>query len=279
MPVFDGFVKGVKPDDLASGAKPKGEAKGDELLKPKPRTPRPALPSSSLPLELISHERIALVGNSLAERMNLYGWFETLLHTADFRDEELVVRNFGRPADEVGLRQRANDYTALDDPLLAFGPDTFFCFFGYNESFAGPAGVEKFKADYEKFLQDYGRTYPRDDKGTPPRFVLDLADRRWNRPATRLLPDDKAVNENLKLYAEAVGEVAKEHGLAFVDLSPPRRRFQPAGLHISVTPSMAFTSMRTAIVCAQTCWINRCSAAAIRWPRPTRRHSSGCAPL
>ncbi|MDB6112862.1 MAG: heme-binding protein [Pedosphaera sp.] len=104
-------------------------------------------------MEFIKTERIALVGNSLAERMNLFGHFEALLHSR-FAKQELAIRNFGRPADEIANRQRSSDYTKLDDPIAAFGPDTFFCFFGYNESFAGPQGLAKFKTDYENFLQE-----------------------------------------------------------------------------------------------------------------------------
>ncbi len=48
-------------------------------------------------LELRRGERIALVGGSLAERMNLFGYFETMLHTR-FPDKELLIRNFvGQP--------------------------------------------------------------------------------------------------------------------------------------------------------------------------------------
>src|SRR5688572_25999293 len=61
---------------------------------------RPAISADAL-IEVSQRERIALIGNSLAERMNLYGHFETLLHTR-FADKELVVRNFGWPCDEVG---------------------------------------------------------------------------------------------------------------------------------------------------------------------------------
>jgi hypothetical protein len=138
---------------------------GAELLKREPRAPRAALAASKLPLEFISGERIAFVGNSLAEHFAKYGYFEALLHSR-FPKLQLVVRNFARPADEVGIRQRPANYTALDDPLAAFGADTYLCFFGYNESFAGPGGVEKFKSDYEKFLDDYAKKYPRDDTGT-----------------------------------------------------------------------------------------------------------------
>jgi len=61
-------------------------------------------------LELKPSERIAMVGGSLAERMNLFGYFETLLHTR-FPDKQLLFRNFGWPADEVGLQQRQKPAT------------------------------------------------------------------------------------------------------------------------------------------------------------------------
>src|SRR5687768_1391755 len=78
--------------------------------------------AASPQLELKPHDRIALVGNSLAERMRLYGNFEALLHLR-FPERNLVVRNFGWPSDEVGIQQRPNDYTAIDDPLAVFAPN------------------------------------------------------------------------------------------------------------------------------------------------------------
>src|SRR5262245_14787160 len=96
------------PQQKKAKAQPKGAA--EELLKIAPRPKKEALPPSKLPLELVRGERIAFVGNSTAERFNLFGHFETLLQSR-FKDKELVVRNFARPADEVGLRQRPSDYT------------------------------------------------------------------------------------------------------------------------------------------------------------------------
>ena len=113
-----------------------------EFLKPAARPARPALPPSTLPLLFLDGERIALAGNSTAERMNLFGHFEALLHQR-FPGKHLVVRNFARPADEVGNRQRASDSTKLDDPMSAFGADTYVLFFGFNESFAGPAVCDR----------------------------------------------------------------------------------------------------------------------------------------
>jgi len=207
---------------------------GSELLKPNPRPARPALTASKLPLEFIKGERIAFVGNSLAEHFGKFGYFEALLHSR-FPKLELVVRNFARPADEVSIRQRSANYTALDDPLAAFGADTFFCFFGYNESFAGPEGVEKFKSDYEKLLDEYAKHYPRDDTTAAPRFVL-VSPIAFEAPNDPFLPDGKKENAHLKIYADAVAEVAKKHDLAFVDL------FEPTGADFSAKPGLQFTT-------------------------------------
>ena len=209
---------------IASAQKKKEPLKGSgvdnkDLLKPAARPKKADLSASTLPLQFIKGERIALVGNSTAERMNLFGHFETLLQ-ARFPEKELVFRNFGRPADEVANRQRANDYTKLDDPLFTFNPDTFLCFFGFNESFAGPLGVEKFKADYEKFIDDYSQKYARDDSKSSPRFVI-ISPIAFESTGDSLLPEGKKENENLKLYADAAKTVATYRKIAFVDIFSP----------------------------------------------------------
>jgi len=232
---------GAEPAKAAKTAEVKVEAKVEtpavpaiELLKPKPRPARPALAPNTLPLGLIQGERIAFVGNSLAEHFTKFGYFETLLQSR-FPKLELVVRNFARPADEVGIRQRSGGYTALDDPLFAFGADTFLCFFGFNESFVGPQGVEKFKADYEKFLDEHAKKYPRDDTKAAPRFVL-VSPMAFEPTGEKFLPEGKTENENLKLYAAAVAEVAQKRNLPFVDL------FEPTLADFTQRPGMQFTT-------------------------------------
>lgn len=207
---------------------------GSELLSPLPRSARQSVGASRLPLTFIKGERIAFVGNSLAEHFSKYGYFEALLHSR-FPKEGLIVRNFARPADEVATRQRSANYTALDDPLAAFGADTFFCFFGYNESFAGPQGVEQYRKDYGKFLDDYAKQYPRDDTKAAPRFVL-ISPIAFEAPFSRFLPDGKKESNNLWLYAEATAQLAKERNLAFVDL------YTPTYAEFSSTPGLQFTT-------------------------------------
>ena len=205
-----------------------------EILQPAPRPKKPALAASKLPLEFANGERIAFVGNTTAERMSLYGHFETMLHFR-FKEKGLVVRNFGFPADEVGQRQRSADYTHLDDPLYAFNPDTFFCFFGWNESFKGPEGIENFKQQYEKFIDDYTAKYPRDDAKSPPRFVL-ISPIAFENTGDKFLPDGKAENANLRLYADAVKAVAQKRSLAFVDVfNPTLAAFEKSGGKLTVS--------------------------------------------
>jgi len=171
---------------------------------------------SAAPVEFRKGERVALVGGALAERMNLFGHFETLLH-ARHADRELVIRNFGWPADEVGRRQRPNDYTKIDDPMKVFGPETFLCFFGYNESFAGPEGIAKFREDYAAYMDSQASKYA---PGGKARFIL-VSPVAFEDAADPLRPDGQRENENLRRYTEAVKRVAEEKGWAFVDVFTP----------------------------------------------------------
>ena len=226
-------------DAKPSAADPLATAR--ELLARPARPARPALSPSTLPLEFLNLERIALVGNSTAERMNLFGHFETLLHER-FPGKQLVVRNFARPAEEVAVRQRPSDYAKLDDPLAAFGADTYLVFFGFNESFAGPGGVEKFKADYGKFLDELAAGYPRDDTKAPPRLVL--VSPIAVEPANAPLPGAAERNAILAGYRDAVRDVAATRGLAFADIfdatqaaftaeSKPPLTFTVNGCHVN----------------------------------------------
>lgn len=199
---------------------------------------RQPLPPPTLPLRFLENERVALVGNSLAERMNLFGHFETALHLRT-NDRRLVVRNFARPADEVAVRQRPNDYTLIDDPQKVFTPDTYLCFFGFNESFAGdhPEALAEFKRDYHRYLDETAAKYPRpvpEGQNPAPRFVL-VSPVAFEPPGDPLLPDGDAENARLRAYGAAVAEVAAERGIPFVDVMGPTH----AAFHLA--PGLQYT--------------------------------------
>ncbi|GIX00206.1 MAG: cytochrome c [Pirellulaceae bacterium] len=168
------------------------------------------------PFEFRDGERIALVGGSLAERMNLFGHFETLLHTR-FPEKKLVFRNFGWPADEVGLQQRPDNYTTIDDPLEVFGPELFICFFGYNEHFAGdsPEQLAEFQQRYRQWMQRHREKFSR--PGRPVRFIL-VSPIAFEDAADGHLPDGRQNNQVLEKYVAAIAQLAAEEDCPFVDL-------------------------------------------------------------
>src|SRR5262249_54847202 len=93
--------------------------------------------------------------------------------------------------------------------------DVVFAFFGYNESYAGKDGLDKFKSDLDNFLK---HTLKQQYNGkSSPRIVLfsPIAHENLKSPN---LPDAKENNERLKLYTAAMAEVARANKVDFVDL-------------------------------------------------------------
>ena len=189
--------------------------------------------------EIKPGDHICIIGNTLADRMQHDGWLETFLHRR-FPTHHLVIRNLGFSGDELTIRLRSMDFGTPDQWLAGSAPvpqprklvtrhgvrdnrfettntkaDVVFAFFGYNESFAGAAGLEKFKKDLDAFIK---HTLEQKYNGrSPPRLVLfspvaheDLKDRN--------LPDGRENNQRLELYTKAMAEAAKAHGVPFVNL-------------------------------------------------------------
>src|SRR5213596_2603428 len=84
-------------------------------------------------LELKKGDHVCLVGNTLAERMQYFGWLETRIHSR-FPQHELVFRNLGFSGDELTTRLRSFNFGSPDRWLTDTKTDIVFAFFGYNES-------------------------------------------------------------------------------------------------------------------------------------------------
>ncbi|MFM8325809.1 MAG: azurin, partial [Pirellulaceae bacterium] len=80
-------------------------------------------------LELRSRDTIALVGNTLAERMQHDGTLESLIQ-ASHPQLELKWRNLGFSGDELELRLRSQDFGSPDEWLKKVGATVVFAFFG-----------------------------------------------------------------------------------------------------------------------------------------------------
>jgi putative heme-binding domain-containing protein len=159
-------------------------------------------------------DHVAIVGNTLADRMQHDGWLEAVLQ-ARHPEHRLVFRNLGFSADELTTRLRSAGFGSPDEWLARVEADVVLAFFGYNESFGDEAELEQFKADLRNFVRHTtGQKY---NGQSPPRLVLfsPIAHENLNDPD---LPDGTENNRRLKLYTAAMAEVAHETGTPFVDL-------------------------------------------------------------
>src|SRR2546422_920350 len=104
-------------------------------------------------LDLRKDDHISIIGNALPDRMQHNGWLETLIY-AQFPQHDLVFRNLAVSGDEVVTRHRSENFGSPDDWLTKTKADIILAFFGFNESFKGDEGLEKFKQDLDKFLKD-----------------------------------------------------------------------------------------------------------------------------
>ena len=194
------------------------------------------------PLKLEKGDHVVLIGNTLAERMQYFGHFETLLHSR-FPEHELYVRNLGFSADEVTLvpqsvtpvensadrigltpekaplRPRSKDFLDHKQTLADHKADVVLAFFGFNESFRGEKGLAQFESDLAHFVKAIKEVKP---SGSQPRIVL-VSPVAHENLQQRELPDGSANNKNLALYTAAMKKVAAAEKVAFVDLFAPSK--------------------------------------------------------
>lgn len=210
----------------------------------------PAVRAAEPLVTLERGDKVLLIGNTLAERMQHFGAWETMLQSR-FPEHHLVVRNLGWSADSISLRLRSLDFQDHGHTLFDHQPDVILAFFGFNESFAGPDGLEQFKQDLVQFIADVRQlkypstTFERNKEEDPivqdgrgevtqtPQLVLispianeNLADRR--------IMAGEANNANLALYTSAMQEVCAAHQVPFVDLFIPTKDVMEAsGDHLT----------------------------------------------
>jgi hypothetical protein len=120
-------------------------------------------------------EHVILLGNGLGERFLDHPYFEADLQMR-FPEKQLVVRNLCRVGDTPGFRPHPSrksqwafpgaekfhpqhqihagegTHPTPDQWLTTVKADTILAFFGYNESFDGPAGLENFKGELAAFI-------------------------------------------------------------------------------------------------------------------------------
>ena len=177
-----------------------------------------ALAEQAPALQIDTGDCIVFTGNTFAERMHLFGYFETFLHSK-FPGHQLKIRNMGWSADELSLRPRPTGFGDGHQYLQRERADLIFACFGMNESFQGPEGVEKFEHDADALIQDL-QSHQYNGRSSP-RIVLVSPIAHENLDG--LLPDGNEHNRHLERYTQTLAAVAQRHELPFVDLFTPTR--------------------------------------------------------
>ena len=168
-------------------------------------------------LEFKQGDHIAIVGSGVADRSQHFGWLEAMI-TAANADKDLTFRNLAFAGDEVGTWHRIDGFGSRDEWLKKVQADVIFAFYGFNESFKGYEGIDTFKKNLIKFIEDT-KKQNYSGKGAP-RIVL-FSPIALEKLADPNLPpvDDK--NTNIQNYTAAMNEVAAANGVTFVDLFAP----------------------------------------------------------
>jgi len=159
-------------------------------------------------------DHIVWIGNTLVEREQRYGYWESALIAAN-ADKKITLRNLGWSGDTVHAEARgrfdfadANKcFKQLVDQTLELKPTVIFVSYGTNESFEGKEGLPKFEKGLEKLLDAL--------KPANARVVL-IPPMRFYR--TQSNPDPAPMNEKLKLYRDAIKTIAEKRDHHFADL-------------------------------------------------------------
>lgn len=180
---YGGAIPGMKPEGLSARWEPRKDA------------------------------RVALVGNTMAERMSFFGNFETMLH-ATWPFKNVHVRNLGWSADTPSFQPRPANFGSMEEHLAALQADTVFGFFGFNESFAGEAGLEDFRAELDDWIRRVRSRRLAD--GSLPEVILVspfMPEQLGGR-----FPDNRELAKQMQPYVDAMASVARRAQVRFLDL-------------------------------------------------------------
>jgi len=165
------------------------------------------------PFTLSEGDRMVFLGNTLIEREQRYGYWEAAL-TSRYPGRRIQFRNLGWSGDTVfgharaGFGSTADGFKHLKEHVLSLQPTVIILGYGTNESFDGPEGLPRFLDGINTLINALAPAKAR--------MVWLSPLRQEKLPAP--LPDPAEQNKNLRLFADALQDVARQHDQRFVDL-------------------------------------------------------------
>ena len=189
---------------------------------------------------------IVLLGGGQGERLLRSPDFEVELQRR-FAGRDLVIRNLCDDGDTPGYRDHSGRNSPFaypgaerfyplskskdvwgsghagagfaqspDEWLKGLKADIILAWFGYAESFRGPAGLAAFRTELAGWL-DHTAKQQYNGKSAPQVILLSPLPLEEST-APQGVDGARAVNANLALYAQAIKEAAAQRGLRFLDL-------------------------------------------------------------
>jgi hypothetical protein len=181
-------------------------------------------PTANQPkFELHDGDRVVFLGNTLIERAQKYGYWETML-TARYPNKNITFRNLGWSGDTVWAESRgifdppAVGYKRMIEHVGRLKPTVIFVGYGNNEAFAGKAGLPAFIKQYNTLLDDLTRVSA---KGV--RFVL--VSPMLHESIGPNFHKVKTINAKTEVYATAVKEIASRSDCRYLDLLSLQKRW------------------------------------------------------
>lgn len=169
-------------------------------------------PGSALTLR--DNDTVVLLGNTVIERAQKYGHLETALTLATDA-KKVTFRNLGWSGDTVHGHARsyfgppAEGFRRLTEDLTNLKPDVVLICYGAVASFEGEDGLPPFLDGYHTLLEMIRSV-------AGPREIVLISP----PPAESLpepMPDMTAHNDDLALYARALGQFAQKEKVRFAD--------------------------------------------------------------
>lgn len=175
------------------------------------------------------NEIVVFVGGENLSSEQQLGYLETLLLTG-LRAPSTRVRNMAWEGDTVYEQWRILNFGPWRRQLERVNAGIVLAQFGQMEALQGKASLEKFVAAYEKLLDEFALSTQRIVLVSPMPFEK-------NAPP---MPDQSARNTDVKLYADAIGQLANKRNYLFVDLfsalektADPARRLTSNGVQLT----------------------------------------------
>ena len=159
-------------------------------------------------------------GNMVAAQQAAH--LETLF-TLSFARTNLHFRSLAWEGDTVYEQRREMNFGFWQDQLKRVGATIIFAQFGQMESLQGAASVAQFARAYEKLLEQFARQTQR---------IVLVSPAPFEKPEPPL-PDLSVRNNDLRLYVDAIRDLARRHQYRFVDLFTPFQALARNGLHLT----------------------------------------------